>query len=161
MGATLVALLSPSLWRLLLWSTGSGACGLSSCSSQALEHRGSTRGAWACLLLGMWHLPRSGIEPVSPALACRFFITETPGKPSKSTLKHNYKKTVQLRTAAKRFEKTLPKRKYQMAKKHIKSARHRLSPGKYKVKPWDTSTHPLEWLNFLVLTVSSVGKDVK
>ena len=81
--------------------------------------------------------------------------------PPKNTLKHNYKKTIQLRTAAKRFEKPLRKRKYQMAKEHIKSARHRLAPGKYKVKPRDTSTHPLKWLNFLVLTVSSVGKDVK
>ena len=29
----------------------------------------------------MWGLPSSGIEPVSPALAGRFFITEPPGKP--------------------------------------------------------------------------------
>ena len=29
----------------------------------------------------MWDLPRPGIEPVSPALAKRFFITEPPGKP--------------------------------------------------------------------------------
>ena len=29
----------------------------------------------------MWHLPGSGIEPMSPALAGRFFSTETPGKP--------------------------------------------------------------------------------
>ena len=36
---------------------------------------------WAYLLCSMWHLPRSGIEPVSPALAGRFFTTEPPGKP--------------------------------------------------------------------------------
>ena len=30
---------------------------------------------------GMWDLPRSGIEPLSPALAGRFYITEPPGKP--------------------------------------------------------------------------------
>ena len=30
----------------------------------------------------MWDLPRPGIEPVSPALAVRFFTTEPPGKPS-------------------------------------------------------------------------------
>ena len=29
----------------------------------------------------MWDLPRSGTEPVSPALASRFFTTEPPGKP--------------------------------------------------------------------------------
>ena len=29
----------------------------------------------------MWDLPKSGIEPVSPALAGRFFTTEPPGKP--------------------------------------------------------------------------------
>ena len=30
-------------------------------------------------------LPSPGIEPVSPALAGRFFITEPPGKPNKQT----------------------------------------------------------------------------
>ena len=29
----------------------------------------------------MWDLPRSGIEPVFPALAGRFFTTEPPGNP--------------------------------------------------------------------------------
>ena len=42
------------------------APGLSSCGSQALEHRLSSGGAWAYLLQGMWDLPRSGIEPKSP-----------------------------------------------------------------------------------------------
>ena len=41
----------------------------------------SSRGTWACLLCGMRDLPRSGIEPVSPALAGEFFTTEPPGKP--------------------------------------------------------------------------------
>ena len=31
----------------------------------------------------MWNHPRSGIEPVSPALAGEFFTTEPPGKPLK------------------------------------------------------------------------------
>ena len=31
----------------------------------------------------MWDLPGSGNEPVSPALAGRFFITEPPGKPAR------------------------------------------------------------------------------
>ena len=30
----------------------------------------------------MWDLPGSAIEPVSPALAGRFFTTEPPGKPA-------------------------------------------------------------------------------
>ena len=34
-------------WLLLLWDTGSGAHGLSSCSFRDLEHRLSGCGAWA------------------------------------------------------------------------------------------------------------------
>ena len=33
------------------------------------------------LLHGTWHLPESGIEPASPALAGGFVTTESPGKP--------------------------------------------------------------------------------
>ena len=33
------------------------------------------------MLLGMWDLPESGIKPVSPVLAGRFFTTEPPEKP--------------------------------------------------------------------------------
>ena len=62
---------------LLRWlhlsSTGSRAQGLSSCSSQVLQHRLD-----GC---GTWDLPRSGVEPVSPASAGRFFTTEPPEKP--------------------------------------------------------------------------------
>ena len=56
-----------------LSSTGSRAQGLSSCSSQLLQHRLD-----GC---GTWDLPRSGVEPVSPASAGRFTTTEPPGKP--------------------------------------------------------------------------------
>ena len=56
------------------------ACGLSSCGSWALEHSLSSCGAWASLLHGMWHLPRPGIEPVSPVLAGGFLTTAPPGK---------------------------------------------------------------------------------
>ena len=56
-------------------------CGLSSCGAQALEPRLDSCGSWAYLLQGMWDLPRSGIEPVSPALTGGFFTTETLGKP--------------------------------------------------------------------------------
>ena len=44
-------------------------CRLSNCGSQAQ------------LLHGMWDLPRSGLKPVSPALAGRFLTTVPPGKP--------------------------------------------------------------------------------
>ena len=54
---------------------------LSTCSSWALEHWLSTCGTQASLLWSMWHLPRLGITPVSPALTGRFITTEAPGKP--------------------------------------------------------------------------------
>ena len=41
----------------------------------------SSCGSRAQLLLGMWDLPRPGLEPVSPALAGRFSPTVPPGKP--------------------------------------------------------------------------------
>ena len=44
-------------------------CRLSSCGSRAQ------------LLRGMWDLPKSGLEPVSLALAGRFSTTAPPGKP--------------------------------------------------------------------------------
>ena len=65
-----------------MWASVVVAHGLSSCSSQALEHWLGICGAWASLLCSMWYLPRSGIEPVSPALAGGFFLTTAPlGKP--------------------------------------------------------------------------------
>ena len=56
------------------------ACGLSSCGSQALEHRLSSCGARAQLLRGMWDLPGPGLKPVSPALAGGFLTTAPPRK---------------------------------------------------------------------------------
>ena len=49
------------------------------------EHRLQTRrlsncGSWAQLLRGTWDLPRTGLEPVSSALAGRFSTTAPPGK---------------------------------------------------------------------------------
>ena len=41
----------------------------------------SSCGSRAQLLHGMWDLPRSGLEPVSPALAGRFSTPAPPGKP--------------------------------------------------------------------------------
>ena len=55
-------------------------------ASPVAEHRLQTRrlsscGSRAQLLRGMWDLPRSGLETVSPALAGRFSTTVPPGKP--------------------------------------------------------------------------------
>ena len=57
------------------------AHGLSSCGSWALEHRADTW--WRTSLVALRHvgLPGPGIEPMSPALACKFLTTEPPGKP--------------------------------------------------------------------------------
>ena len=68
-------------WALGTWVSVVVARGLSSCGSQALEFRLSSCGAWASLLHGMWYLPGSGLEPMSPELAGRFLTTEPPGKP--------------------------------------------------------------------------------
>ena len=62
------------------------ARGLSSCGSQALEHRLSRCDTQSQLLHGMWDLLGPGIEPVSPALSGTFFITEPPGKPLRTVL---------------------------------------------------------------------------
>ena len=66
-------------------ASAAAVCGVSSCSSRAPEHRLSSCGPLAQFPRGMYHLPRPGIEPVSPTMAGRFFITEPPGKPNKQT----------------------------------------------------------------------------
>ena len=58
--------------------------------SLVAEHRLQTRrlsscGSRAQLLLGMWDLPRPGLEPVSPALAGIFSTTAPAGKPPEQT----------------------------------------------------------------------------
>ena len=55
-------------------------------ASPVAEHRLQMRrlsncGSRAYLLRSMWDLPRTGLEPVSPALAGRFPTTAPPGKP--------------------------------------------------------------------------------
>ena len=50
-------------------------------SSVVVEHRLSNCGAQGYLPRGMWDLPGSGIEPMSPALQGRFLTTRPPGKP--------------------------------------------------------------------------------
>ena len=62
-------------------------CGpLTIAASPVAEHklqmrRLSSCGSRAQPLLGMWDLPRPGLEPVSPALAGRLSTTAPPGKP--------------------------------------------------------------------------------
>ena len=75
-------------WFLSLWSTGLRHASFSSCStklrscgSRAPEHRFSNCGTPTYLLHGIWDLSGQGIKPVSPALAGRFFTSESPGKP--------------------------------------------------------------------------------
>ena len=60
-------------------------------ASLVAEHRLQTCrlsscGSWAQLLRGMWHLPRPGLEPTSPALAGRLSTTAPPGKLSVGSL---------------------------------------------------------------------------
>ena len=68
-------------WLLLLQSSSSRVHGLSSCSSQALEHRLYSCGSWSQLLYGIWDLPGPGIELMSLELAGCFFTIEPPGQP--------------------------------------------------------------------------------
>ena len=64
-----------SQWLLLLWSTGSGARGLSTCGSQALEHRLIVVHGLSCFKACGILVPRSRIEPMSPALQGRLLTT--------------------------------------------------------------------------------------
>ena len=61
-------------------------------ASLVAEHRLQMRrlsscGSRAQLLHGMWDLPRTGLEPASPALAGRLSTTAPPGKPRKDEFK--------------------------------------------------------------------------
>ena len=88
-------------WALGAQASAVVARGLSSCGSRAPEHRLSSCGAGAQLLRGMWDPPRTGIEPVSPALTGGFPTTAPPG---------NSHKLIFLK--GKRFEQTLQQRRY-------------------------------------------------
>ena len=58
--------------------------GFSCCGAQALECVGfGSCDAQAWLSHSLWNLPRSGIKPVSQALAEGFLTTGSPGKPRK------------------------------------------------------------------------------
>ena len=71
------------------------ACGLSSCGSQALEHRLSSCGARAQLIRALWDLPGSGVEPESPVSAGGFFTAEPPGSPQLCSFKKHSKQKLQ------------------------------------------------------------------
>ena len=80
----------PFRWPLLLGGPGSRVQGLQQLQFQGLEQRLSGCATGSYLLCGVWDLPPPGIEPMSPVLAGRFFITELPGKPKKpEALKKN------------------------------------------------------------------------
>ena len=89
-GYSLVVIFSLQ-WLLLLQSTGSRAytiqqlgCGGSAVAAPQLQSPGSVA------------LPRQGMEPISPALACGFFTTELLGKPWTSvTFNNNNNKWVE------------------------------------------------------------------
>ena len=66
---------------LLSWAQAPEPSGLSGCGAQAPEHRLSSCGPQALFLHGMWDLPGSGMEPVSPTLVGGLLTTEPPGKP--------------------------------------------------------------------------------
>ena len=68
------------------WTSVFVACRLSSCGSWALELRLSSCRAQAQLLLGMWDLPRPGVEPMSLEFAGRFLTIAPPGKSPLSIL---------------------------------------------------------------------------
>ena len=64
----------------LVRTTGSGARG-PVVAGPAPEPRLGSRGTLAYLLHSVWELPRSAIEPMSPALADGFCTTKPPGNP--------------------------------------------------------------------------------
>ena len=91
-------------WRRLsgcgVWASHCG--GFSCCGAQALGPGLGSRGSWvystdpvvethglSCSKTGRWDVPRSGIEPMSPALAGGFFTTEPPGQPNLGRLSKN------------------------------------------------------------------------
>ena len=81
-GYSLVAVhgLLISVASLVVEQQALGRADFRNCSSQTLE-RGLSSCDSVLIARGMWNLPRSGMEPRSPAMAGRLFITEPSGKP--------------------------------------------------------------------------------
>ena len=75
-------LLITEYWLQGMQASVVAARGLTPCGCQALELRlKRLSGTKAQLLRSTWHLPRSGMEVVSPALTGGLFTTGPPGKP--------------------------------------------------------------------------------
>ena len=70
-----------------VWASVFAACGLSICGSRALEHGSIVVAHRFIFSCGIWDLPGSWVEPMSPALPSGFFTTEPSGKPRISILR--------------------------------------------------------------------------
>ena len=68
-------------WLLLLWRAGSRARGFQLLLPPVSRAQAQSLWAQAWLFYRMWGLPRSEMEPLSPALAGGLSATEPPGKP--------------------------------------------------------------------------------
>ena len=67
--------LSCGAWAFGTWASAFAACRLNICGPWVLERRLSSCGTRGLLLRGFCDLPRSGMEPMSPALAGKFLTT--------------------------------------------------------------------------------------
>ena len=76
-GLSLVAASGATLWPCC---SGCSLRRLLCCAAQVPEQKLRGCGACAWLLCSLWDLPRSGIEPVSPALPGGFLTLGPPGK---------------------------------------------------------------------------------
>ena len=72
------------------WASLFAACRLSICGSRARAHRLNSCGTQVYWLRGIWDLPGSRVEPMSPAWASGFFTTEPSGKPRSSILRTDF-----------------------------------------------------------------------
>ena len=79
-----LSLVAASGRLLFTYSSRASHCGgFYYCEAWALEHtRFSSCGTWAQPPPGMWDPPRSGMKPMSPALAGRLQTNGPPGKSS-------------------------------------------------------------------------------
>ena len=70
-----------SPWRLLLLRRAGSRCPATAVLAPGLESRGSAVAEHGFSCPSAWKLPRSGPEPMSPALAARLLTAEPPGAP--------------------------------------------------------------------------------
>ena len=74
----------------VLQSKGSRACGLLKLQVLRQEHRLNSCGVQTSLLCGMWDIPRSRIEPRSPALWADSLPAKSQGKPKNTGVGNVY-----------------------------------------------------------------------